>query len=99
MSAGKIWSGFQKWIGVDREREEARKFDPAALQPGRKWCGIPRFRSRKWHPDIRMRRGIEKARELKQRGTRLARILASQLQGIEVRNRFRADQLADRRLA
>lgn len=49
-----------------------------------------------WFPDIRMRRGVQQAIERKQRSQRLAFIYQSMRQGVQVRNEFRALQLAGR---
>lgn len=85
----KIWSGLLKWAGVDvgKERENAQKWNAAPAAQRRR--GIPRWGKRKWHPDVRMRRGISLARERKQRPARLAFIAESQRQGIAIANKLR----------
>lgn len=82
MSAKKIWSGLLKRLGIDKALSEAQGWNPIPFTPPRR--RVPRRRSRGWHPDVRMRRGIEAARAARQRPYRLADIRESQLQALAV---------------
>jgi hypothetical protein len=92
----KIWAGVLKAIGVDQERAAAKKWHDVALSPRQPIPRVPRRRSRGWNPDIRMRRGVQKSLEKKQRLGRLTWIRGSVRQAITIALRRRRSQVLDR---